>query len=245
MNTWRDSKDLWEQAIFELPFYKREGSSSHSEQYLQRLGTLLWSVQRKVSPQGWMEHRILGNKTRKMVWLEGRWVSPYSTNRYSECTRSQLLDQQGWLLKNTVHFLCVRRFVRHLVHTEEYSWSLKDGETPRMEKHHWRLAAQWLYTIFYTYLYNFIPAQSRSKFTHLETWVCQATQSRSWDHTNQTSKRNSVIYHEQHNFWYQNIYVFSSGHCLHRINIQGDWFYTIKAFKRADNQSICHTYNSI
>ena len=119
MNTWRDSKDLREQAIFELPFYKREGSSSHSEQYLQRLGTLLWSVQRRVSPQGWMEHRILGNKTRKMVWLEGRWVSPYSTNRYSECTRSQLLDQQGWLLKNTVHFLYVRRFVRHLVHIEK------------------------------------------------------------------------------------------------------------------------------
>ena len=67
MNTWRDSKDLREQAIFELPFYKREGSSSHSEQYLQRLGTLLWSVQRRVRPQGWMEHRILGNKTRKMV----------------------------------------------------------------------------------------------------------------------------------------------------------------------------------
>lgn len=32
--------------------------------------------------------------------------------------------------------------------------------------------------------------------------------------------RNSVIY-EQRTFWYQNIYVCSSGHYLHRINIQG------------------------
>ena len=111
MNTWRDSKDLREQVIFELPFYKREGSSSHSKQCLQRLGTLLRSVQRRVSPQGSMKHGTVGNKTRKMVWLEGKWGSPHSTNRYSECTRSQLVDQQGWLPKNTVRLLCVRPFL--------------------------------------------------------------------------------------------------------------------------------------